>query len=1016
MNLTTYFVNHPVISLVLNGMIALVGALCFHSLSIREYPPITFPTIIVTANYPNASAELVETGVTNVLEDHLAGVAGLDIISSSSQQSSCVIEMNFQVGTSIDQAMTQVRDAIGLARGQLPLEVREPIIERKTKSDGMPFIAIALESTALDFGALTHYANLHLRNGFRSLKGVASCDIWGQPYTYKISLDPKKLYTFGVNVDEVYEAIRHSSLSLPVGKFQNQVPVTLNADLKTISDYQNILIKERDTQDKTREQPPVFLRDVAEINLGTNDEQFRVRINGNPGLCLAINCSSDANPLEVSTLVAQHLSQLQQNLPPNLKLSLISDQTDFVRASLHNIKSSIIEAVVFVLVIVFLFLRSGRATLIPLITIPISLIGSMLFLTLFGFSINIITLLAMVLAVGLVVDDAIVILENISRHIETGLSPLKASIVGAREMGFAIVAMTLTLTSVYLPVAFIQGVIGQLFIEFSVALAGSVLISGIVALTLTPLMCAKILRPQSPGFWPQLDQFFEALTNGYSRCLTLLLDQRKIALLMGGASLTLSILLLFLLPHEMAPKEDRGMIGVWIPPIPGKDINAIEKNVVAWENIIKNTPEAKDFLSFMGDWGGTVILPLKPRTERDRSAADIVDTFRQPATTFPSVDAWPWSMDSGLPGLDNAVSGSDLTLVVSSTDSYRDLFNHLETIKKNVDQHWPFLSARHDLKLDFLSYRIDLDTNLLAKLKLTQKQIAKTIEVFFTGDLSLNFAKEGILYPVWIQGSTDPWTLNELYVTNSDDKRISLGSVATLTPTTQPKELKHFNQMRSVNLTTELEKSIKIEKAMPELLKVTAAALPSSYKTTWIGAAKMYQDSSNLMLALFSLAIVFIFAILAIQFENFIDPFIVLLTVPLACSGALTVLWLSGQSINIYTQVGLITLIGLITKHGILIVEFVNQLLNKGLALNEAIQQAARLRLRPILMTTGAMVFGIIPLMLSHDAGFESRRAIGAVLIGGLSFGTLFTLFILPPLCYLIKSATGRGRVLIHLS
>ena len=1008
MNFTTYFIKHPVISLVLNGMIVLVGALCLSLLSVREYPTITFPTIMVKTTYPNASAELIETSVTNILEDNLAGVAGLDVINSTSQQGSCMIEMHFQLGTNIDHAMTNVRDAVSLARGQLPQQVNEPIIERKTKTDGPPFIVMALESTAMDFGALTHYANLNLRNNFRSLKGVASCEVWGQPYTYKVLLDPKKLYTFGVNADEIYDAIKKSSLSLPVGKFQNAIPVTLNADLKTIADYQNILIKEKNFEDEEKKQPALFLRSVADIHLTTNDEQFRVRINGRPGLCLAINRTTDANPLDVSTLVNKQIKELQQSLPSDLKLHVITDQTDFVRASLHNIKSSIIEAIVFVLAIVFLFLRSSRATLIPLITIPISLVGSMIFLMMFGFSINIITLLAMVLAVGLVVDDAIVVLENIARHIEEGLSPLDAAIQGAREMGPAIVAMTLTLTSVYMPVAFIQGAIGQLFIEFSVALAGSVLISGVVALTLSPLMCAKILKSHQHSLWPQIDRFFEKLTNSYSQSLLFIMQRWKIALMAGIASIGLSLIFANILPREMAPKEDRALIGIWIPPLPGKDMNTLEQKVTALESMIRSTPEALECLSFMGEWGGTVVLPLKPRAERKRSAAEIVGSFRKQAIDFPSVDAWPWSWDSGLPGLDNSFSGGDLSVVISTTDTYRHLFNQIQAIKKNIDTHPLFASARHDLKLDFLSYRIDLNTNLLAKLNLTERQIAKTIEVFFTGDKSINFAKEGILYPVTIEGMTDPWTLNELYVTNTTGKRISIGSVATLTPTTQPKELKHYNQMRSAVLTTELKRGEKIEATMPELLTTANKTLPTDYKKSWTGAAKMYHESANTMAILFVLAVIFIFAILAIQFENFVDPFIVLLTVPLACAGALAVVWAMRQSMNIYTQVGLITLVGLITKHGILIVEFVNQLRRQNIPLMDAIQRAARLRLRPILMTTGAMIFGIIPLILSQDAGFESRRAIGYVLIGGLSFGTLFTLFILPPLCYVIKSFVER--------
>lgn len=556
MKLTRYFIDHPVVSLVINGMIVLLGLLCFYSLSVREYPQVKFPTITVQANYPNASPELVESSVTHILEDRLAGLEGLESMTSESKQGSCSIELNFRVGTSMDQSLINVRDGIGLARAMLPKEVKDPVVERRTKSDGPPFMAISLQSSSLDFGALTHYANLNLKNGFRSLKGVASADVWGQPYTYKITLDPKKMYTFGVNGDEVFDALERGNVSLPVGKFQNEIPTLLNAELKTIEDYENLLIKEKDFTDPKNKKHPVLLKSIGTVSLQTDEEQFRVRINGSPGLCLGIQRTSDANPLEVSTLVQAHVAELRKSLPEGIKMEVIVDQADFIRASLKNIKSSILEAILFVLAIVFLFLRNFRATLIPLVTIPISLIGSFLFLKLFGFSLNIMTLLAMVLAVGLVVDDAIVVLENISRHLENGLSPLEASLKGAKEIGFAIVAMTLTLTSVYAPIAFIQGTIGQLFIEFAVALAGSVLISGLVALTLSPLMCAHILKNNPKQWWPGVDGVLTHISETYQTLLEKVISYEKTALCVGLSFLAGTGLLIHLLPSEMAPKED----------------------------------------------------------------------------------------------------------------------------------------------------------------------------------------------------------------------------------------------------------------------------------------------------------------------------------------------------------------------------------------------------------------------------------------------------------------------------
>jgi multidrug efflux pump len=517
-------------------------------------------------------------------------------------------------------------------------------------------------------------------------------------------------------------------------------------------------------------------------------------------------------------------------------------------------------------------------------------------------------------------------------------------------------------------------------------------------------MCATILKGNPKHLWPQLDLLFERLIKAYSKSLGHAFHHKKLLLCVAFSSLGLSLLLFKTLPREIAPKEDRGLVGVYVPALPGKDINSLEEKVINIEKMISSTPEAKAVVTFMVDWGGSVMLPLKSLSERKRSASEIVDALRPIMMALPSIDAWPWSWDSGLPVLDNAMSGSELSLVVSTTESYRNLFDQMSKLQDLVENRKLFDSVRHDLRLDLPAYRIDVDTNTLADLNLNQKQMAKMIEIFFSGDKSLTFQKDGILYTVLLQGKTYPWTLDELYLINGRGKRISLGTLGTLIADAQPKDLYHYNQMRSTTLKTDLHPGEKIETAMPKLWEIANNSLPQSYKKEWTGAAKLYQDSALTMAILFSLALIFIYAILSVQFENFIDPLIVMLTVPLAISGALFVVWILGQSLNIYTQVGLITLIGLISKHGILIVEFANQLGKEGLSSFEAVQKAAALRLRPILMTTAAMIFGAIPLVLAHDSGAECRRAIGAVLVGGLAFGTIFTLFILPTVYYALKS------------
>ncbi|HHF0524153.1 TPA: efflux RND transporter permease subunit [Legionella anisa] len=996
MKFTSYFLKHPVIAIILNSMILLLGILCFHSLSLREYPDISFPVITVNTHYPNASPELVESVVTNVLEDQLAGVEGLELMTSRSNPGKSYITLRFRPGTSMEKALNATHEAARLAQAELPTTVKAPIIERQRQADGLPFIGIALESSSLNFGELTHYANLNLKNVFRSLKGVASVDVWGQPFTYSIQLDQKKLYRFGINVDEVANAIANNRFSLPAGNYQNKIPTTLDFELKTPEDYENLIIK-------TQNHYPVFLKSLARIQLTTDNNQFRVKVNGNSGLVLAINRANDANPIEVSQSVRKELNALKKGLPEDIKTKIIIDQSEFIKASLKNIQSSILESIFLVLVIIFIFLRNIRATIIPLIAIPISLLGSLLFLKIAGFTINQMTLLAMVLAVGLVVDDAIIVLENIWRHIEDDLSPMDAALKGSKQIGFAIVAMTLTLTSVYAPIALIDGMIGQLFIEFAVALAGSVFISGIVALTLSPLMCATFLHKNTKQLWPAIDRFLSKLAQYYYKLLNIIIYRKKTILLTLLLSLSISLLFYKVIPGETAPKEDRGLVGIYTPPVSGDNLDTLEANTKRVQQSIGKIPEAKNTLTFLGNWGSSIVMPLEAHKQRNRSAEQIVNSLKPKTEQLPSVDASVWSWDSGLPGVEDARNNSELELVISTTENFRQLFDATEHFKKTLDQNKEFASTHYDLRLDSMGYSVNIDKNALAQLGLTPAQLAKTIEVFFSGDKSMSFQKDGVSYNLTLEGSSKPWTLNELYLTTPSGKRISLGAVAQMKRRAQPTALEHVNQMRATTLYAQLPEKQSFKKGMNKLLKLAKENLPNQYKLSWAGAAKAYTESSHTMVLLFALSILFIYAILAAQFENFVYPFIILFTVPLACFGALFFAYLFGQSLNIFTQIGLVTLVGLISKHGILIVEFANQLQKEGFALTEAIKKSCSLRLRPILMTTGAMVFGAIPLVLSHDAGAEARHAIGTVLIGGLCIGTLFTLFVLPAVYFMIS-------------
>lgn len=1006
MKLTQYFTRHPVAAIVLNCMIVLIGIMCLKSLPIREYPKVDTPVITIVANYPNASPDLIETSVTNILEDNLAGVEGVDSIKSWSSHGSCEIRLDFIPGTSIDRSVALIRDAISLARSHLPADVKEPTIIRSGKANGgVAFMFVSLEADNMSAAELTHYANINVKNVIRSVNGVSSIEVWGPQYTYDVKLDSRKLHMFGINVDEAFNAIASSNKSMPVGKFMRLTPTTLETELKTKSDFEKIVLRNKDYSNPKNRQHAVFLKDVATIKLKESDE-FRVHVNGKAaGLSLAINKSTDANPLDVSSGVRKEVEALKKILPSNIKINVVTDQAEFVRASLNNIYSATVEAILLVLAIVFLFLRNIRATIVPLVTIPISLIGSILFLKMLGFSINTMTLLAMVLAVGLVVDDAIVVLENISRHKENGKTAFKAAIDGANEIGFAIVAVTLTLVSVYAPFAFIEGAVGKIFIEFAVALAGSVLLSGIAALTLSPLMCSIALKKESKNILPKVDDFLNNITKKYGTLLNKAIVSKKFAGIVIVAACLVTTLFFTVLPSEVAPKEDRGLIGLFIPPSPGKDIVYYDTQLKKVEKIVGVVDEAKNNLGFAGTWGATVVLPLKEKSKRKRSSSDIVNSLFPKTMMMPSQDVWPWSWDTNLPGVADEISFAGVEIVVSTTDSYKKLYDNMEKVVKALDADKTFYKPRHDLNINALSYKIDINNDLASKLSVNNHQIAKTIEVFFSDNTYLNFQKDGILYNITISGDKKPWSLSELYITNPYGKKIPISNVAKMTSSSEPSKLFHYNQMKAATIGVDLGTNEKLSTVYQKLTKVLNDTLPQSYKIAPIGSAKALNASSNTMMLLFALAIIFIFAILSVQFNNFIDPLLVILTIPLACSGALLTIWFFGVSLNVYTQVGLITLIGLITKHGILIVEFVNKLLETGeSSILEAVHHATITRFRPIIMTTGAMVFGSLPLILSHDSGYEARSCIGYIIVGGLIFGTIFTLFVLPSMCYYTKT------------
>ncbi|MBX9977844.1 MAG: efflux RND transporter permease subunit, partial [Alphaproteobacteria bacterium] len=691
MNFTHVFIQRPVLASILNALIVIFGVLSFENITFREYPNIEVPILGVEVVYPNASAEVVEYSVTNPIEDALSKVEGLEAMASSTHYERVNISLQLKEESSVDRAMILVRDALSLARQDLPKDVKEPIVKRNAERDsGPPFMAVMISSPTKNAGELYHFAQTSIRNSFRSVKGVSQVQLWGNPYTMKVNLDPKKMYALGVNIDDITNAFEHNNLAFAAGKYRDAIPVILDLSVSTPEEFEKIIIKHKNDK-------PILLKHVAKIVLEEDTRSFRMRFGGESALVMTLSCASDANALEVSNRAKAELAHVQNELPKDVSLTLVIDQADFIRESLGNVNHSIIEAIVLVMIIIFIFLRNIRASIIPIVTIPIALIGVITILYAFGYSLNTTTLLALVLAVGLVVDDAIVVLENIYRYIEEGLTPLDAAKKGSSEIGFAILAMTVTLASVFTPIAFLSGFTGKLLVEFAVTLSGAVLISGITALTLSPMMCSKLLKSHNDvggkHYLPQVDVFLEKVHTRYAALLARLFPKKA---WLGYGALLLMVSCVWMamsLPSEMTPKEDRGFIWVYSPPSPGKDLNAQDINMRKIEARLKDIPGIASTTTFMGDWGGTVVLHLTPSSTRSKTASQMAEELMGVYVDFPSVDVYPSSWNDGLPNLSIVEVYGDFGVAVKTTGTYGELEKTMQGFSMKANESGKFKEA-----------------------------------------------------------------------------------------------------------------------------------------------------------------------------------------------------------------------------------------------------------------------------------------------------------------------------------
>jgi multidrug efflux pump len=1003
MSLPEIAIRRPVFATVLSLLIVLVGWVAFTQLPVREYPKIDEPVVTVTTRLAGASSEVMESTVTKVLEDSLAGIEGVDVITSISRPEQSQITVRFRLERDPDAAAAEVRDKVARVRGRLPQSVDEPVVA-KVEADAFPVIWIALSSDRYSPLALTDLANRIAKPVLQTATGVAEVRVFGERrFAMRVRPDPDRLAAYGLTVQDLEDALRRANLEVPAGRVESQLRefnVTAATDLRSASAFADVVIR-------TAGGLPVRIGDVADVAEGAADERTSVRLNGRDTVSLGVIRQATANPLELSASVRGLLERVQGDLPAGVDVQVANDNSVFIDRSIRAVYQTILEAVVLVTLVIVLFLRTLSASIIPLVTIPVSLIGAFALMALFGFSINTLTLLALVLAIGLVVDDAIVVLENIYRHIEAGMTPLAAAIRGSREIAFAVVAMTLTLAAVYAPLALTPGRTGRLFAEFALALAGAVLVSGFVALTLSPMMCAKLLRHQQRRGWFDrgMERVLQALVHGYGRALDVALRWRWGVVGLMLASAAASVWLLRTTKQELAPLEDRGVILTIVNAPDGATAAYTSRYAAAIERIGGDYPEFDRIFALIGNptvSQATVFFRAKPWEERERSTLALAREMAPHIAAVPGVTAFPITP----PSLGQGFRERPVNFVITTNDSYASLARVVAEFQRRMADFPGFLQVDTDLRMNKPELRLEVDRERAAALGVSVDAVARTVESMLGGRVVGRYKREGEQYDVIVQTSADerraPQDIDGLYVRGRNNTMVPLSAVVRVQEVVAPRELNHFAQRRSATLTANLAPDFALGEALRTMDQIAREVLPEGYTTDLNGASREFRAASGSLAVVFVLALVFIYLVLAAQFESFLDPFIIMLSVPLSMLGALAALRWTGGTLNVFSQIGLVTLVGLITKHGILIVEFANQLRQQGLALGEAVRRAAELRLRPILMTTGAMVLGALPLALATGAGAESRQQIGWVIVGGMSVGTLLTVFVVPTMYVLL--------------
>ncbi|MXQ13063.1 efflux RND transporter permease subunit [Microvirga makkahensis] len=1013
MSFTELFIRRPVLSMVVSLLILLLGAQGLMNLQVRQYPEVEETTITITTAYTGASADLIQGFISTPIAKSVSSAEGVDYVTTQSRLGVSTVSVRMRLNTDPNAALTEVTAKVQQVRAQLPQEAEDPVI---VKGTGQTFalMYITFASTEMTPEQVSEFLTRVVQPRFATLDGVGNAEILGgRDFAMRVWIDPVRLAARGVTAGDVVSAIGANNFLAAPGKTQNEYvaySLQMQTTLQTPETFGALPIRSNGDQ-------VIRLRDVADVELGPESTDVKVSFNGKEGTFIGVTPTPSANPLTVAEEVTRAIEEIRSTLPKGMTVQIVYDASDFISASIEEVFKTIGEAALIVVVVILLFLGSFRSVLIPIVTIPLSLIGVCFFLYALGYSINLLTLLAMVLAIGLVVDDAIVVLENIHRHIEEGLKPVDAAIVGMKEIFLPIVSMTITLAAVYAPIGFTQGLTGSLFREFAFTLAGSVIISGIIAVTLSPMMSSKLLKPHAAQgrFAGFVDRTFTRLEDWYGRRLKGSLDYRPVTLVIVMMLLATTGYLFSKTSSELAPEEDQGAyLGLVNAP---KYATADYTQTFAQQFTKAGETIPEIDANFLivgtdGGGGGFVGFKLKPWNEREKKGAETKQEIQNLLDENGGLQAFVFAPPS-LPG---AGGGLPIQYVLRTIGDPAQAYEVGEQVRQRAQKSGKFIVVQNSISYETPRARITVDRDRAAALGVPVSQIGSTLGALVGGAPISKFDRDNRSYDVVSQvrqsDRLNPELLAQYYVRASDGSMVPLSALVRIETDAAPASIEQFNQLNAATISALPLPGVTTSEGLATLRSIAREVMPQGFYEDYAGQSRLeVQEGSSILLA-FGLAIIVIYLVLAAQFESFRDPFIIMMSVPLSMFGAMIFLNVGLATLNIYTQVGLITLVGLITKHGILMVEFANELKEKrGVSKREAIQEAARVRLRPILMTTAAMVLGVAPLLYASGAGAAARFSMGLVIASGMSIGTIFTLFVVPMFyTYISKEAVRRER------